>query len=273
MTTDERTAAVRHAANEMESWCRGLKPRALVVLGSGLADVADGMEVVGEASFGDLPGFAQASVPGHDGRFLCGRLDDTAVIVMCGRLHLYEGHDAGRVVLPVRAARLLGCDTLIATNAAGAVSTRLEVGATMMFTDHINLTGANPLVGPNIGELGTRFPAMADAYSPRLAGIARGVAARNGTELAEGVYAAVLGPSYETAAEVRYLRSIGADAVGMSTVLETIAARHAGMEVAAFSLIANAAGEIHDSHDSVLAAVAAGAPGLGRIVTGILARL
>ena len=273
MSTDERVAAVRHAANEMESWCPGLKPRALVVLGSGLGDVVEGMDVAGEAPFDALPGYAASSVAGHAGRFLCGTLGRTPVVVMCGRLHLYEGHSAGRVVLPVRAARLLGCETLIATNAAGGIAPRMTIGAPMMLVDHINLTGANPLVGPNMDDLGTRFPPMAEAYSARLAAIARDVATSQGTDLLEGVYAAVLGPSYETAAEIRYLRAIGADAVGMSTVLEVIAARHAGMEVAGFSLIANVAGELHDSHESVLAAVAAGAPALGRIVTGILARL
>ena len=273
MSTDERVAAVRHAANEIESWCPGLHPRALIVLGSGLGEVVDGMDIAAEAPFGALPGFAESAVAGHAGRFLCGTLGETPVLVMCGRLHLYEGHSAGRVVLPVRAARLLGCEALIATNAAGGIAARMTIGATMMLADHINLTGANPLVGPNMDELGTRFPPMADAYSVRLADIARDVAASEGTDLREGVYAAVLGPSYETAAEIGYLRAIGADAVGMSTVLETIAARHAGMEVAGFSLIANAAGEVHDSHEAVLAAVAAGAPALGRIVTGILARL
>ncbi len=271
--TDERLATVRHAANELETLALGLRPDALVVLGSGLGDVLDSMEVVAEAPFGALPGFAESGVIGHEGRFVFGRVGETGVLAMVGRLHLYEGHPVDRVVLPVRAASLLGCRTLIATNAAGGIAPGLRVGQTMMIADHINLLGSNPLTGPNIDELGVRFPPMADAYSPRLRALARELAGEQGTDLAEGVYAAVPGPNYETAAEIRYLRAIGADAVGMSTVPEVIAARHTGMEVAAFSLIANVAGEMTDSHESVLAAAEAGTPAMARLITGILARL
>ncbi len=270
---DERLATVRHAANEFRTLGLGLLPDALVVLGSGLGDVLDVMEVVAEAPFGALPGFAESGVIGHEGRFVFGRVGETGVLAMVGRLHLYEGHPVDRVVLPVRAAALLGCRTLIATNAAGGIAPGMRVGQTMMITDHINLLGANPLTGPNIDELGVRFPPMADAYGPRLRALARELAGEQGTDLAEGVYAAVPGPNYETAAEIGYLRSVGADAVGMSTVPEVIAARHAGMEVAAFSLIANVAGEMTDSHESVLAAARAGTPAMASLVTGILARL
>jgi inosine/guanosine/xanthosine phosphorylase family protein len=271
--TDERLSAIRHAAQELEILSRGVRPRALVVLGSGLGAVADSLEVTAEAPFSALPGFAAAGVPGHQGRFVFGHAGEVPVLAMIGRLHLYEGHSADRIVLPIRAARLMGCETLIATNAAGGVSPDLHVGQTMMISDHINLLGANPLRGRNIDELGVRFPAMADAYSERLRAMARGLAAGQGMDLAEGVYAAVPGPNYETAAEIRYLRTIGADAVGMSTVTEVIAARHAGMEVAAFSLIANVAGEVTDSHEHVLAAVEAGTPALATLLAGILARL
>lgn len=270
---DERLAAIRHAANELESLGGGMRPDALVVLGSGLGAVADGMEVVADAPFGALPGFADSGVVGHAGRFVFGRVGETRVLAMVGRLHLYEGHPVDRVVLPIRAAALLGCRTLVATNAAGGIDSGLQVGQTMMITDHVNLLGINPLTGPNLEEIGVRFPAMADAYSPRLCVIARELAAAQGADLAEGVYAAVPGPNYETAAEIRYLRTIGADAVGMSTVPEVIAARHAGMEIAGFSLIANVAGEMVDSHEAVLAAVEAGTPVMARLVTGILARL
>jgi purine-nucleoside phosphorylase len=263
----------RAAADVLAALCGGVEPRALVILGSGLGSVADGMDVVAELPFGDLPGYAASAVAGHAGRFVFGTLAGAPVLAMLGRIHLYEGHPADRVVLPVRAAALLDCGTLIATNAAGGISRDLRVGQTMMIADHIDLTGDNPLTGPNIDELGVRFPPMTNAYSPRLRSVARGVADKAGADLAEGVYAGVPGPSYETAAEVRYLRTIGADAVGMSTVTEVIAARHAGMEVAAFSLIANVAGEMTGSHEEVLATVGTGAEEMARVVAGILARL
>jgi purine-nucleoside phosphorylase len=270
---DERLAMIRHAAGELEAMSGGLSPRALVVLGSGLGGVVDAMDVVTEAPFAALPGYAASNVAGHAGRFVFGTLAGTPVLAMMGRIHLYEGHPADRVVLPVRAARMLGCDVMIATNAAGGIAPRLRVGQTMMLTDHINLMGANPLTGPNLDEIGVRFPAMADAYSPRLAAMAREIADEAGADMAEGVYAGVPGPNYETRAEIRYLHRIGAEAVGMSTVPEVIAAVHAGMEVAAFSLIANVAGEMTDSHEHVLQAVEEGAPVLAGIVAGILARL
>jgi purine-nucleoside phosphorylase len=270
---DERLAMIRHAAGELEAMSGGVSPRALVVLGSGLGGVVDAMEVVTEVPFAALPGYAASGVVGHAGRFVFGTLAGTPVLAMLGRLHLYEGHPVDRVVLPVRAAYLIGCRVLIATNAAGGIAPRLRVGQTMMVTDHINLMCANPLTGPNLDELGVRFPPMADAYSPRLAALAREVAGECACELGEGVYAGVPGPNYETPAEIRYLAAIGADAVGMSTVPEVIAARHAGMEVAAFSMIANVAGEMSDSHEHVLAAVEQGTPGMAAIVAGILARL
>jgi inosine/guanosine/xanthosine phosphorylase family protein len=271
--TDERLAHIRHAARELEAMSAGLDPRVLVVLGSGLGGVVDAMEVTAEASFGDLPGYADSGVIGHAGKFVFGTLAGTPVLAMLGRIHMYEGHPADRVVLPVRAAALLGCEIMIATNAAGGVAPRLRVGQTMMITDHVNLMGANPLTGPNIDEIGVRFPPMADAYSPRLAVLAREVADETGMDMAEGVYAGVPGPNYETRAEIRYLHAIEADAVGMSTVPEVIAARHCGMEVAGFSLIANVAGEMTDSHEHVLTAVEDGAPALAALLTGILARL
>lgn len=273
MSTDERLAAVRHAAHELEMMAGGVRPRALVVLGSGLGAVVDSMEVSTEASFGALPGFANSGVVGHEGRFVFGHMDGVPVMAMVGRIHLYEGHSADRVVLPVRAARLLGCSVLVATNAAGGIAPGLHVGQTMMITDHINLVGINPLTGPNIEDLGVRFPSMVDAYSPRLCALAREIAAEHGTDLAEGVYAGLLGPTYETAAEYRYLNAVGADAVGMSTVPEVIVARHAGMEVAGFSLIANVSSQMGESHEKVLQAVEAGTPAMAMLVTGILARL
>ncbi len=268
-----RFALVRCAADAIEQFTGGIRPVALVILGSGLGGVVEGMEVAAEMPFAALTGYAAAHVVGHAGRFVSGTLSGVPVLVMLGRLHLYEGHPADTIVLPVRAAALLGCRTLVATNAAGGIAPDLRVGQTMLVTDHVNLMGVSPLTGPNIDELGVRFPPMADAYDPRLRSLAHQAADGAGVDLAEGVYAGVLGPNYETRAEIRYLRAIGADAVGMSTVPEVIAARHAGMDVTALSLIANVAGEMTDSHEHVLAAVEAGAGAMARVVAGILARL
>lgn len=270
---DVRYEAIKHAAAELERLAEGLRPKVLVILGSGLAGVADALEVCAEAPFEALPGFAPASVVGHAGKFVFGKAGTTPVMAMIGRIHLYEGHPADRVVLPVRAAALLKCDVLIATNAAGGIRSDLRVGQTVMLSDHINLLGANPLTGPNIEQLGPRFPAMSDAYSTRLRKLAHEVAGEQGMYLAEGVYAGVPGPNYETPAEVAYLRGIGADLVGMSTVPEVIAARHAGMEVAAFSLVANMAADIAHGHKGVLAAVEAGTPSMAELLTAILTRL
>lgn len=271
--SSERYAAVQRAAEDLDRICSGTCPKALVVLGSGLGGVVDVMDVACRVRFGAVTGFAPSGVVGHAGEFVFGTMSGTPILAMLGRLHVYEGHSPDRVVLPVRAASLLGCKVFVATNAAGGVAPRLKVGQSMMITDHINLMGVNPLAGPNIDELGPRFPPMADAYSPRLAAIAREVADGEGVEMAEGVYAGVLGPNYETRAEIHALDRLGADAVGMSTVPEVLAACHAGMEVAAFSLIANVAGEVTGSHDEVLRAVEEGAPVLGSLVAGILTRL
>jgi xanthosine phosphorylase len=269
----ERMSAVREAAEAMAAWAPGFSPEVLVVLGSGLSGVAQGMRVVAEQPFTALPGFAAPAVAGHEGRFVLGEAHGRRVMAMLGRLHLYEGHPADRVVLPLRAAALAGCRTLIATNAAGGLHPDLRAGGLMLVTDHINLLGANPLTGPNLGELGERFPVMAGAYSPRLLDLARQLAAERGIDLAEGVYAAVPGPSYETPAEVRALLALGADAVGMSTVPEVIAARHAGMEVAALSLITNAAASTAEGHESVVAKAEAGAPVLAALLAAIIERL
>jgi purine-nucleoside phosphorylase len=246
-------------------------PEALVILGSGLSGVVDAVDISAEAPFDRLPGFASSNVIGHQGRFVFGKVGPTPVMVMSGRLHVYEGHPVDRIVLPVRAAAMLGCKVLIATNAAGGIRHDLRVGQTMMFTDHINLLGVNPLTGPNIDELGVRFPGMAGTYSMRLRSLAAAIAVEQGMDLAQGVFAAVPGPNYETLAEIRYLSTIGADAVSMSTVPEVIAAKHAGMEIAAFSLIANQTMET--SHEHVIEAVEAGTPPLTALLTAILSRL
>jgi purine-nucleoside phosphorylase len=269
--SDERLAEIRQAANAIEEMSGGLVPEALVILGSGLSGVVEAVDISAEAPFDRLPGFASSNVVGHQGRFVFGKVGPTPVMVMSGRLHVYEGHPVDRIVLPVRAAAMLGCKVLIATNAAGGIRHDLRVGQTMMFTDHINLLGVNPLTGPNIDELGVRFPGMAGTYSMRLRSLAAAIAVEQGMDLAQGVFAAVPGPNYETLAEIRYLSTIGADAVSMSTVPEVIAAKHAGMEIAAFSLIANQTMET--SHEHVIEAVEAGTPPLTALLTAILSRL
>ncbi len=271
--TDVRMTAVREAAEAMRSWAPGFAPETLVVLGSGLGSVVERMRLSAEKPFAALPGFAPPAVAGHEGRFLLGELAGRRAIAMMGRLHLYEGHPVEQIVLPVRAAALLGCRVLLATNAAGGIRDGLRPGQPMLVTDHLNLLGVNPLSGPNLDDLGVRFPVMAEAYSRRLLDLAREVAAEQGVELEEGVYAAVAGPSYETPAEVRALRLLGADAVGMSTVPEVIAARHAGMEVAALSLVTNVAADVAHGHEEVLAAAGTGAPVLAALLTAIIERL
>ena len=273
MSDDARMIAVRLAAARLREMCGGVVPAALVVLGSGLSGVVDAMDVSTELPFGELPGFAASAVAGHAGKLVFGHVGATPVLVMMGRLHLYEGHPVDQVVLVVRAAALLGCKVLIVTNAAGGITADLHVGQTMLIADHINLLGANPLFGPNLEEIGTRFPPMAGAYSARLNLLAITAAGELEMDLAQGVYAAVPGPSYETVAEVRALRALGADAVGMSTVPEVIAGVHAGMEVAGFSLIANVAADVGHGHADVLEAVGSGAPLLTSLLAAILARL
>lgn len=248
-------------------------PRVLVVLGSGLKGVAGSMDVSASLAFEKVPGFPPPSVEGHEGRFLFGLAGGVPVLAMQGRIHLYEGHDPSTVVLGVRAARLLGCDTLLVTNAAGGVNEEFSPGDIMLITDQLNLTGSSPLTGPNLDEIGPRFPAMTNAYDPTLSALVREVADEKGEALKEGVYAGLLGPAFETPAEVRMLRMLGADAVGMSTVHEVIAARHAGMRVAGLSLITNVAAGSGHGHEDVLATSERRAPVLADLVAGILTRL
>jgi len=266
-------AAARTAAETLRAAAAGVTPRALVVLGSGLDDVVGSTNVHASVPFTDVPGFPPPTVEGHAGRFVIGTAGVTPVVMMQGRVHLYEGRSAGTVALGVRAATLMGADTFMVTNAAGGVNAGFSPGDIMLIADQLNLTGTSPLLGPNIEELGPRFPGMTDAYDPDLASLARMVALEQGVELQEGVYAGLLGPAYETPAEVRMLRTLGADAVGMSTVLEVIAARHAGLRVLGLSLITNMAAGATHGHEEVLETSAKRAPVLARLVAGILTRL
>ena len=216
-------------------------PTLATVLGSGLGDFADSLDDAVSLPYGDLPHWPSSTAAGHAGRLVVGSSDGGRIAALAGRSHLYEGHDARMVTFAVRVLGVLGVKTLILTNAAGGVNTGFSQGALMVIDDHINLTGQNPLVGANDDRLGPRFPDMSSVYSPRLRAIAVEVGKACGVGLAHGVYAALLGPSYETPAEIRYLRTIGADAVGMSTVPEAIAARHMGIEVLGISCITNMA--------------------------------
>ena len=216
-------------------------PSVAVVLGSGLGAFAGSLGNAVSIAYGDLPHWPVSNVEGHDGRLVVGTSRGINVAALAGRCHLYEGYDAGKVTFAVRALGLLGVKTLILTNAAGGVNKEFALGGLMVMDDHINLMGQNPLVGPNDDRFGPRFPDMSSVYSARLRAMADEAGRAISLPLTHGVYAALLGPSYETPAEIRYLRAIGADAVGMSTVPEAIAARHMGIEVLGISCITNMA--------------------------------
>ena len=264
----------------LEAAVRGrtaLVPRLGIVLGSGLGGLADRVENTVAIPFADLPGWPAATAPGHAGRLLLGRLGDLPVVVLQGRFHLYEGHPAGLVVQPVLLMGRLGALAVLLTNAAGGIDPAFRAGTLMIIRDHLNLTGVNPLLGPNDERLGPRFPDLTRAWSPRLQELLRRAAADVGTDLAEGVYAQLLGPNYETPAEVRMLGLLGASAVGMSTVVEAIAARWAGLELAGLSLITNQAAGVTGeplTHEEVLAAGSAAGPRMEALVrrfAGLLA--
>jgi purine-nucleoside phosphorylase len=216
-------------------------PSIAIVLGSGLGDFADSLDDAASIPYRDLPHWPVSQVAGHQGRLVAGVARGRRVAALAGRVHLYEGHEGRTVTFAIRVLGLLGVKVLILTNAAGGVNTAFTAGALMLIDDHINLTGHNPLAGPNDDRFGPRFPDMSNVYSPRLRAIAVDAARDADVALARGVYAALHGPSYETPAEIRFLRTIGADAVGMSTVPEAIVARHMGIEVLGISCITNMA--------------------------------
>ena len=215
-----------------------------VILGSGLGSFADTLEGRVETPYSDIPGWPPATVGGNAGKLVAGRIGDTEVIVAAGRAHLYEGYTAKQVAYPIRELAWRGVTRLIVTNAAGGINLDYAPGQLVLISDHINLMGANPLSGPNDESLGPRFPDMSEAYSCEYRRIAAQAGAALGVKLVEGVYAAVAGPSYETPAEIRFLRSIGADLVGMSTVPEVIAANHLGLKVLGISCVTNMAAGI-----------------------------
>lgn len=217
------------------------RPDLALVLGSGLGGLADRIEDPVYIPYGQIPRFPVSTAPGHAGRFVFGRLSGRMVLCMQGRFHYYEGHDMAAIALPVRALKALGCRALVLTNAAGGVNWDFSVGDFMLITDHINFMGANPLRGENDDAIGPRFCDMTHVYTPEFQQTARQVAAQQGITLREGVYLGYMGPSFETPAEIRAFRTLGADAVGMSTVPEAIAASHCGLPVLGVSLITNMA--------------------------------
>lgn len=236
-----------------------LEPTVGVVLGSGLGAFANALQDAVAIAYNDIPGFAHASVEGHAGTLLLGTVESIPVAVMSGRVHFYEGHTMERVTFGIRVLRALGVRQLVATNAAGAINPDLGPGHVMLIRDHINLTGHNPLRGPNDERLGPRFPDMSNAYPETLRARVRPLADGLTFRLGEGVYAGVQGPAYETPAEIHMLRVLGADAVGMSTVAETLVAVHAGMTVLGMSVLTNWAAGLGESlsHEDVQTAAAA----------------
>ena len=216
-----------------------IQPKIGLILGTGLGGVAEAMENVAVISYNAIPHFPVSTVPSHESRLICGKWGEKPVIAMQGRFHLYEGYTPGQITFPIRVMKSLGVSTLIISAAAGGLNPQFQAGDLMLITDHINLTGHNPLRGPNLDEWGPRFPDMVEPYSGKLQDLAAKTALSERLSLQRGVYVGVLGPSLETAAETRFLRAIGADAVGMSVIMEVIAAVHCGMDVIGIAVITN----------------------------------
>jgi purine-nucleoside phosphorylase len=251
-------------------------PSIAAVLGSGLGLLADRLGDSLVIPYGSIPHFPRPSVAGHQGNLIAGTLGGARLWVLQGRLHSYEGHDLATVTFPIRVLQRLGVSTLILTAAAGGINTELKPGDLVCLTDHLNLIGASPLRGRHDDRLGVRFPDMTEVYSARLRALAREEADRLGMRLPGGVYACVGGPNYETPAEIRMLRTLGADVVGMSTAPEAIVARHAGIEVLAFALVANMAAGVLGvpiTHEEVLQAGREAAPRLGQLIENVARRL
>lgn len=227
-----------------------------IVLGSGLGGFAEALADSTSIPYQEIPGFERATVEGHAGRLVVGRAGDVPVAAMQGRFHYYEGYSLEEVTFPIRVLKLLGVRTLVLTNAAGAVNVELEPGSLMVISDHINLMGVNPLIGPNDNRFGPRFPDLTSVYSPELQNIAIEEAKAMGLEMRRGIYAGLTGPSYETPAEIHMVRALGADTVGMSTVPEAIVAQHMGMNLLGISCITNLAAGVSDrpiDHSQVMA--------------------
>lgn len=250
-------------------------PKVAIVLGSGLGDYAKQIKVVTEIEYSDIQGFPVSTVPGHAGKFIFGYVGNVPVVCMKGRVHYYEGYEISDVVLPARLMKLMGAEILFLTNAAGGVNTSFHAGDLMLIRDHISVFAPNPLIGHNISELGTRFPDMSEVYDKELQQIIRETAKECGIFLQEGVYTQLSGPSFETPAEIRMLRALGSDAVGMSTVVEAIAANHMGMKICGISCISNLAAGMTSNpltHAEVQEAADMAAPCFQKLVTEAVKR-
>src|SRR6266404_2541401 len=254
MTQTDLYARAERAANAIRARSSE-RCRVALVLGSGLGGFADEFMDAVAIPYQEIPGFASSTAEGHAGRLVIGKVEQNNVVAMQGRVHFYEGYSLEQVTFPIRTFKLLGIDTLILTNASGGVNVQLNQGALMVISDHLNLMGVNPLIGPNDESFGPRFPDMSEVYSRELQELVVEEAKAMGVEVRRGVYAALSGPSYETPAEIHMFRNFGADAVGMSTVPEAIVARHMGMEVVGISCITNMAAGISDqpiNHQEVM---------------------
>lgn len=252
------------------------KPLVAVVLGSGLGAFADQADVKAIIDYKDIEGMPVSTVPGHKGRFVFAYVNDVPVVFMQGRVHFYEGYDISEVVLPIRLMYLMGAEYLFLTNAAGGINSDFNVGDIMLITDHISSFIRNPLIGPNIEELGTRFPDMSQIYDREVSDIMRNCANAQGITLKEGIYVQLTGPSYESPAEIQLFKKLGIDAVGMSTVVEAIAARHCGMRVFGFSCISNLAAGISPtplSHEEVKETCDRVAPVIQKLIFDVIGSL
>lgn len=251
-------------------------PKVALVLGSGLGKFADEIEVVGSIPYSEIKGFPTSTVPGHAGEFVFGYVDKVPVVCMKGRVHYYEGYPISDVVLPARLMALMGAEYLFLTNASGGINRSFKAGDFMLLTDHISSFAPNPLIGPNIDEIGTRFPDMSSVYDPILRDIILSVADDFGISMQQGVYAQLTGPSFESPAEIRMLEKLGVDAVGMSTVVEAIAANHMGLKICAISCVCNLAAGISETpltHDEVQEAANKAAPLFKQIVRETIVRI
>ena len=263
-------AQYQESAQALRDRLGAFRPRCLLILGSGLGSLGNEVESPIAVPYEDVPHMKRSTAPDHAGRFVFGRLAGQDVAVMQGRLHTYEGWSFEDVSYPVRVLRLLGAETLVVTNAAGAVNTAFSAGDIMLITDHIKLFGVSPLCGPNLEEFGPRFPDMSHVYDKDLQQIIRETAKENGIYLQEGIYTQLTGPSFESPAEIRMLRTLGCDAVGMSTVVEAIAANHMGMRICGISCISNLAAGMTDqplNHEEVQEAADMAAPRFKKLVT------
>lgn len=246
------------------------EPEVAIVLGSGLGDYANDIKVECEIDYKEIEGFPVSTVPGHAGKFIFGYVGDVKVVCMKGRVHYYEGYPISDVVLPTRLMRMLGARILFLTNASGGINPSFTAGDFMMLTDHVSIWAPNPLIGPNIDELGTRFPDMTHVYDADLRKIIEETAAKEGIGLKQGVYAQLTGPSFESPVEIKLLHKLGVDAVGMSTVVEAIAANHMGMKICGISCVCNLAAGMTDNpltHEEVQAAANEAAPKFKKLLT------